>query len=48
METILFYTGWFIVTTVWSSFRDKTKKDVIGRYCFTFLATIIIYSIKFM
>jgi hypothetical protein len=43
MKKILWVSVWFIITTIWSSIRNKTKSDVIGRYVFTFIVYLIGY-----
>jgi hypothetical protein len=43
MDAILFYSGWFIVTTVWSLIRKESIKKAVGRYCFTFIIISLVY-----
>ena len=43
---LISYTIWFIVTFIFSINRDKSSKDVIGRFSFSFIIQtvwIIIY-----
>ena len=43
MEAILFYLGWLIVTTIWTLVSKESKKEAVGRYCFTFIFVSVIY-----
>ena len=43
MEAILFYLGWLIVTTVWTLISKESKKESVGRYCFTFIFVSVVY-----
>ena len=40
---ILGYLVWIVISTIWSMIKDDTKNEVIGRYCFTFIITTIIF-----
>ncbi len=43
MIEIKFYLGWMLVTVIWSAIADKTKKEVLWRFGFTFIFTSVFY-----
>jgi hypothetical protein len=42
-DMLVFYLGWFLVTTAWTLLAKETKKESLFRYVFTFIFVTIIY-----